>query len=126
MRVWLWFTGTSALLQYQLMVHQMFIQLVVGDKPQFDGQAFYFPAGGGIWGFDSATPAMVNGTPEQTAILKLGKPVPIPARQHFTIVVDLYDTGTTSVRTTYLNASQSIGMREVKVLVDGLHTRDVL
>jgi len=126
LRVWLWFTGNHALTMYQLAAHQMYVTLSIGDKPQFQSPCWYFPSGGGIFGFDSTTPAMVNGTPEQTAILKLAKPIPIPARQHFNVVCDLYDTGNTSLRTTYLNASQSIGMREIKVFVDGIHTRDVL
>ncbi|MFH1645990.1 MAG: hypothetical protein ABIB11_06175 [Candidatus Omnitrophota bacterium] len=125
-RVWLWFKGSSALCMYQLAAHQMYLQLTVGDKPQFNGQAWYFPSGGGIWGFDSTTPAMVNGLPSQEAILKLAKPVAIPARQHFTVTVNFWDTGSTSLRTQYLNSSTTIGMKEIKVLIDGIHTRDVL
>jgi hypothetical protein len=126
LRVWLWFNGASALTMYQLCVHQMYLQFIVGDKPQFAAQAWYFPSGGGIWGFDSSTPSMVNGLPSQQAILKLAKPIAIPARQHFSVKVNLYDTGNTSVRTNYLNSSTSIGLREIKVLIDGIHTRDVL
>lgn len=125
-RVWIWYISTSALTMYQLTVHQMYLTLNVGDKPQFQGPAWLFPAGGGIWGFDSTTPAMVNGVPSAEAILKFAKPIPIPARQHFHVKVNFYDTGSTSLRTTYLNASSTIGMREIKVFIDGLHTRDVL
>jgi hypothetical protein len=125
-RVWLWFNSTNALTQYQLAVHQMYLDFIVGDKPQFSAQAWYFPSGGGIWGHDSSTPAMVNGLPSQQSILKLAKPIAIPARQHFSVKVNLHDTGNTSLRTNYLNASTSIGMREIKVLIDGIHTRDVL
>jgi hypothetical protein len=42
------------------------------------------------------------------------------------VKVNLYDTGNTSLRTNYLNSSTSIGMREIKILIDGIHTRDVL
>jgi hypothetical protein len=125
-RVWLWFNYYYALTMYQLTVHQMYLTLVVGDKPQFQGPSWLFPAGGGIWGFDSTTPAMVNGVPSAESILKFAKPIPIPARQHFHVKVNFYDTGSTSLRTTYLNASSTIGMREIKVFIDGLHTRDVL
>jgi hypothetical protein len=125
-RVWIWYISTSALTMYQLTVHQMYLTLVVGDKPQFQGPSWLFPAGGGIWGFDSTTPAMVNGVPSAESILKFAKPIPIPARQHFHVKVNFYDTGSTSLRTTYLNASSTIGMREIKVFIDGLHTRDVL
>lgn len=125
-RAWLFFTGSNALLQYQLACNQMYLSLNVGDKPQFSGPVWLFPAGGGIHGFDSATPAMTNGVPSAEAILKLAKPIPLPARQSFKLTINLYDTGNTSLRTQYLNAATTIGLREVKVFVDGLHTRDVL
>jgi hypothetical protein len=124
-RCWLSFTGTSALTMYQLAMQQLYLQLHVGDKPQFLAPAWFFPAGGGIFGFDSSTPSMCNGMPTTEAILKLAKPIPIPARQHFDITADLYDN-TTSLRTTYLNATSSIGVREIAVFLDGIHTRDVL
>lgn len=126
MRCWLHFTGASALLQYQLCTSQLYLQLQVADKPQFSGPCWLFPAGGGIHGYDSSTPAMVNGMPTAEAILKFAKPIPIPPRQHFKVVANLHDVGSTSLRTTYLNASGSIGIREIKVFLDGLHTRDVL
>lgn len=125
MRCWLWFTGTSALLMYQLCATQLYLTLQVGDKAMFHGPSWLFPAGGGIFGFDSATPAMVNGVPSIQSIIKFAKPIPIPARQHFKVIADCHDYSTTSLRTTYLNASQSIGMREIKVFLDGIHTRDV-
>jgi len=126
LRVWLFFTGTNAPLQYQLAVHQIYLQLNVGDKPQFASPAWMFPQGGGVHGFDSATPAMTNGVPTAEAILKFAKPIPIPARQHFKVNCNLYATGGTDLRTNYLNAATSVGLREVKIFIDGLHTRDVL
>jgi len=125
-RVWLHFTGTSALLMYQLTASQLWLSLNVGDKPQFAGPAWLFPSGGGIFGYDSSTPAMVNGVPSAEAILKLAKPIPIPARQHFTCEADFYDQSTTSVRTNYLNSTTSVGIRNIAVFIDGIHTRDVL
>lgn len=126
LRVWLWFVGVNALIQYQLAVHQLYCTLVAGDKNLFLWQSWYTPAGGGVWGFDSVTPAMVNGMPSQQATLKLAKPIPLPARQSFFVQADLYDTGATSLRTQFLNLAQTIGMREIKVCLDGIHTRDVL
>lgn len=125
MRVWLWFVGTNALLMYQLAVNQLYLNLVMGDKSQFAAPCWFFPAGGGIWGFDSATPAMNNGVPSAEAILKFGKPIPMPPRQNFFVEAQLHDIGNTSLLTNYLNASTTIGKREIKVFIDGLHTRDV-
>jgi len=132
MRVWLWFFDqgevqrtSNAMNMMQLAAHQMYLTLIVGDKPQFAAQAWYFPSGGGIWGSATET-AMVNGEPTQQAILKLAKPIAIPARQHFSVKVNFYDTGSTSFRTQYLNDSTDIGLREIKVVIDGIHTRDVL
>jgi hypothetical protein len=105
---------------YQLLAHQLYLTLEVGDKPQFQGPAWSFPAAGGIWGQDGA---LGNGVPSAESLFKFAKPIPIPARQHFHVTCQLFDTGSTSVRT-YLNSGS--GMREVKVFLDGLHTRDVL
>jgi len=125
-RVFLWFIGDNALLMYQLCVNQMYCSFVTGPKTQFVSPCWFFPQGGGIWGYDSTTPAMTNGIPSNEAILKLGKSVPIPPRQNFYVQIDLFDLGDTSLRTNYLNSSTSIGRREIKVFIDGLHTRDVL
>jgi hypothetical protein len=125
-RVYLWFRGTSAALMYSLCAHQLFINFTAGDKPQFQGPCWLFPQGGGIWGMDSSTPIACNGVPSAESILKLAKPVPLPARQNFTVKANLYDTGAVSLRTQYLNSSTSIGDREIKVVVDGIHTREVL
>lgn len=125
-RCHLWFTGSSAQLMYTRTSVQLYLTLNVGDKPQFNAPCWYFPAGGGIWGQDSSTPLSVNGLPTTEAILKLAKPIPIPARQHFFVQAKFHDFGSGSVRTEYLNAATTIGHREIKVFLDGIHTRDVL
>lgn len=124
-RVWLWYVGAQALMMYQLSVNQIYLKYFVGDKCYFQGPCWTMPAGGGIFGFDSATPAMVNGVPQSTAILLFGKAVAMPARQSFYVEVTMYDLGNTSLRTQFFNTGQTIGHREVKVFIDGLHTRDV-
>jgi hypothetical protein len=128
MRCFVWYVGTDAPRMYTLTATQLYLNFTVADKPQFSGPAWFFPQGGGIWGFDSTTPIMSNGVPQTDAILKFAKPIPIPARQHLKVVANLYDTGTTNPMSLrfYLNKSQTVGMREIKVMIDGLHTRDVL
>jgi hypothetical protein len=125
-RCHLQFVGSSALTMYAQTINQLYLTLTVGDKPQFGAPCWYFPAGGGISGCDSATPNMSNGVPSTEAILKLAKPITITARQHFEVTAEFFDLGSTSVRTSYINASTTIGSREIKVLLDGIHTRDVL
>lgn len=125
LRVFLWFVGSSALLVYQLCVNQLYVSLVMGTKPQFQAPCWMLPQGGGIWGFDSATPAMCNGVPTSEAILRFGKAIPMPPRQNFYVEASLYDLGTVSLLTNYLNSSTTICKREIKVVIDGLHTRDV-
>ena len=125
-RCFLWFIGSSALTLYQLCVNQLYLSFVTGPKVQFTSPCWIFPQGGGIWGLDSSTPTATNGLPSNEAILKLGKSVPIPPRQNFYVQADLIDLGSTSLRTNYLNSSTSIASREIKVFLDGLHTRDVL
>jgi hypothetical protein len=113
---------------YTLTATQLYLTFTVADKPQFSGPAWFFPQGGGIWGFDSTTPIMANGVPQTDAILKFAKPIPIPARQHLKVVANLHDYKNTSLRQSYLNmVGQTVmGMREIKVMIDGLRTRDVL
>jgi hypothetical protein len=125
MRCWLWFRGTNAMAMYTLCAHQLYLTLFVGDKPQFLAPCWYFPQGGGIWGYDSSTPMMCNGVPTQEAILRFAKAIPVPARQHFYVEATFYDTSTLTVRQSFLNASTSIGEREIKVILDGVNTRDV-
>lgn len=134
MRCFVWYQGVHAPLMYTLTATQLYLTFTVADKPQFAGPAWFFPQGGGIWGFDSTTPIMANGVPQTDAILKFAKPIPIPARQHLKVVANLHDglgTPATSLRQTYLNAPNggqfvTMGMREIKIMIDGLHTRDVL
>ncbi len=124
-RTWTHFRGTNALAMYHLVGNQMYLTLRIGEKVYFQCPAWYTPAGGGVWGFDSTTPLVNNGTPEQTATMKLGKPISIPARQGFTVLVDLFDVGATSLRTQFLNPVNTSGQREIAVYLDGLFTRDV-
>jgi hypothetical protein len=126
MRVFMQFIGTSALLMYQLVATQLHLRLILGNKPQFEAPAWYFPQGGGIWGNDSTTPAMCNGFPSSEAVLNFGVPIAMPAMQNFYVEAQCLDIGSTSVRSTYLNATSSIGSRQIAVFIDGLHTRDVL
>jgi hypothetical protein len=124
MRVWCFFRYSIVLdvaIYYQQLATQLYLTLETGDKPQFQGPMWTFPAAGGLDGRES----MGNGEPTAAALFKFAKPIPIPARQHFHVTCQLFDTGATSVRS-YLNSGQGTGMREVKVFLDGLHTRDVL
>jgi hypothetical protein len=146
LRCYVQYIGPYAEIMYALTMQQLFLNFTVADKPQFSGPAWYFPQGGGVWGLAN-TPAAeatatntmfgTNGTPQTDAILKFAKPIPIPARQHLKVVANLYDAGSsgngTSLRTAYFNQANfggpegpAIGHREIKVVIDGLHTRDVL
>jgi len=128
-RCWMFFknvdqAGSNALAIYALMVHQLYLNLFVGDKPQFLAPVWYFPAGGGIDASDNVVPIANNGQPTQESILKLAKPIPVPARQHFYVEATFYDTGTISVLDQYINNNGN-GVQECKVMLDGIHTRDV-
>lgn len=125
LRVHLWFahaTPAIAARLYQLCTNQLYVSLVMGDKAQFSAPGWFCPAGGGIDGFDSAGLVATNGVASTESILLFGKPIPMPARQNFYVETTLYDLGATSLRDE-LNGQD--GDREVKVFVDGLHTRDV-
>jgi len=131
MRCLLWFKGTNALTLYKLCEHQLYLNLYVGDKSMFLSPCWMFPAGGGISGNDSVIPIAGNGDPSQEAILKFAKAIPIPARQHFYVEATFFDTNSApsavSVRSMLNSGSiqDPMGMREIKVFLDGLNTRDV-
>jgi len=131
MRVHLWFYGgnAGAADMYQLCTNQLYVSLVMGDKAQFSSPGWFCPAGGGIDGFDPAGPVLTNGVASAESILLFGKPIPMPARQNFYVETTLYDIENASLRTDYLNTGDeqepNIAAREIKVVIDGLHTRDV-
>jgi hypothetical protein len=130
LRVHLWFYDEAAADMYQLATNQLYVSLVMGDKAQFSSPGWFCPAGGGISGFDTAAPTLTNGVASSEAILLFGKPIPMPARQNFFVETTLYDNvnGATisSLRNEFLNGSgETVGAREIKVVIDGLHTRDV-
>lgn len=120
---------------YYMCQEQLFWTFAVAEKPQFQHPTFYTPAGGGIHGFASDTTLYVlnNGTPDKQAILKLAKPIVIPPRQGFAVNVDILTPPTPSGVTadasdnllTQLNSAGRFA-RDVKYVLDGINTRDVL
>ena len=131
MRAWLYFRGAGAGDMYAGCASQLYWTLEVGDKPFFQAPSWYFSSGGGISGSDPSAPAMNLGTPDHRSILKLGQPIPIPARQGFAAIAEFYpfEGGTSpssDVRQNLLNSAANIGDRQIMFVLDGLHSRDVL
>lgn len=124
LRAWLYFAGTNRRVNYLNTAHQLYWTLVVGEKPQFQMPTWYFPMGGGIWGFDSGTSIFTNGTPEQTAILKLARPIVVPVRQNFSAVAEWFDIGST-VGLNTINTGATDDQKVIAFVLDGLQTRDV-
>lgn len=123
LRIWTHFSGAGAQSMYHWTAQQLFCTLRVGEKNYFQWQCFYTPAGGGTWGFDSTQPLSNNGTPDQQATMRLGKPISLPARQSFVVLANFYAVGANDVRTV-MNGTPAVS-REIKVIIDGLITRDV-
>ena len=110
---------------YQSTISQLYMTFNVGDKPQFVAPAFYFPAGGGIYGFDTGPAGTVfnNGQPAHDAIMKLARPIVIPVRQNFEMILEFFPVGTTDALNE-INDNDACA-RVVLAMVDGLRTRDV-
>ncbi len=123
-RCWLFFDGTNRRANYLNVTSQLFWTITVGNKPMFVAPCWYFPAGGGVWGFDSTTSIFNHGTPEQGAILKLARPVIVPVRQNFSATADFYAIGTTSALDG-LNSGATDDVKNISIMLDGLETRDV-
>jgi hypothetical protein len=126
MRAYLFFDGANARTHYTLVASQLYFTLTLGDKPQFSAPCWYFPAGGGIWGFNgtAATSIYSNGDPGQDEIMKLARPIIIPVRQNISVNAEFFPTGTTSALT-LLNTGATDDQKIIKFVIDGLQTRDV-
>lgn len=127
LRCYLYFNGTNRRVLYLGVSSQLYFTLTVGDKPQFQCPAWYLPAGGGIWGFDSGTSVFTNGAPTQEAILKLARPIMVPVRQNFSVTAEFFTTGSQDYRNgaTSLNTGAASDEAIVMFMIDGLQTRDV-
>ena len=124
LRCWLFFDGTNRRANYLNVASQLFWTLIVGNKPMFQAPCWYHPAGGGIWGFDSTASIFSNGTPEQSSILKLARPIIVPVRQNFAAQADFFAIGSTSALDG-LNAGATDDIKNIMYMLDGLQTRDV-
>jgi len=105
---------------------QLYWTLIVGEKPMFQGACWYFPAGGGTWGFDATATGSIfsNGVPSQEALLKLARPVVVPVRQNFAVQASFFPMGNVSALDG-LNSGATDDEKEIKFILDGLQTRDV-
>jgi hypothetical protein len=124
LRCWLYFDGTNARANYQHVTSQLYFTLNLGNKPQFTAPCWYFPAGGGVHGFDSTTAIYNNGMPTQQAIAKLARPIVFPVRQNFNVNAEFFTVGTTDARA-LLNTGAEDDEKEILFMIDGLQTRDV-
>lgn len=126
-RCYLYFNGTNRRLFYLGTSSQLFWTLSVGDKPSFQAPTWYFPAGGGIYGFDSSTSVLSNGVPTHESILKLAKPIAVPVRQHFSALAEWFKTGTLDYLAggTSLNTAATDDEKIIMFMMDGVQTRDV-
>lgn len=124
LRCFLFFDGTNRRANYLNVMSQLFWTLTVGTKPMFQAPCWYYPAGGGIWGFDSTASIFNHGTPEQASILKLARPIIVPVRQNFAASADFFAIGTTSALDG-LNSGATDDIKVIAFMLDGLQTRDV-
>jgi len=127
LRASLYFNGTNRRANYLRVNSQLYWTLIVGEKPMFQAPCWYFPAGGGVWGFDATAATgsiFANGEPSQEAILKLARPIVVPVRQNFAVQASFYPMGSVSALDG-LNSGATDDEKEIKFVLDGLQTRDV-
>lgn len=138
---------------YHQAENQLFWQLVAGDKPQLTTYTAYTPFAGGLDGFfaDSRLPRANNGVPTSSALMRLARPVLIPPRQGFQVVAIAapigQSVGASAIEqlnglvnndgpvATITSGMQGNGLsvpgrddieKDIKYLIDGIHSRDVL
>jgi len=124
LRCFLFFDGPNRRFNYLEVTSQLFWTLTVGTKPMFQAPCWYYPSGGGVWGFDATASIFSLGTPEQAAILKLARPIIVPVRQNFAAQADFFAIGSTSALNG-LNAAAADDILDISFMLDGLQTRDV-
>jgi hypothetical protein len=119
LRAYGFFRGTNDLRLYQEISSQLYFTLEVGDKPLFFAPCWYFPAGGGVYGFDSGGANLNWGDPSHESILRLGRPILVPPRQGFRVIAEFFAVGTTNVLTT-INTGATDDQKIIMFLLDGL------
>jgi len=131
MRSYHYFDGTNARALGQQVSSQLRWNLKLGDRTQFLSFAWYFPAGGGNFSFDSTTAVNNNGYPAGGAIFKLARPIIIPVRQSILVEYNFFPLpgvgpATTTDVVTLLNAGANDDQKVIQFWIDGMQTRDVL
>lgn len=139
---------------YHQAENQLFWQFVAGDKPQLTTFTMYTPAAGGLDGFfaDTRLPRANNGVPTSGALMRLARPILVPPRQGFQVIAIASPIGQTrgasliqqlnglvsdldpaSVITSGTQGTNGLTVegtddiaKDVKYLIDGIHSRDVL
>jgi len=123
LRCFMFFDGPNRRDNYLNVTSQLFWTLTVGTKPMFQAPCWYYPAGGGVWGFDSTASIFSLGTPEQAAILKLARPIIVPVRQNFAAQADFFAIGTTSALNG-LNTGETDDIKNILFMLDGQPQKD--
>ncbi len=131
-------TNVRAVDLYPLLANGAYFTLTVGQKDMITAPLWYAPAGGGIFGFttESSRSVLQNGVASQEAILRLAKDIHVPARQNFTIAVNIFPfqvrgaaiSGTTisgGALDPLATMNQFDGIKSVAFFIDGVQTRDV-
>ena len=139
---------------YHQSQNQLFFDFTAGDKPQIQHFTAYTPFAGGLDGFfaDSRLPRANNGVPTSSALMRLARPILIPPRQGFRVVATISPIGDpvgaslveqlNGLVTDPLPVAPFPGKfplpagltikgadnieKDIKYLIDGIHSRDVL
>ena len=134
---------------YHQSQNQLFFDFTAGDKPQIQHFTAYTPFAGGLDGFfaDSRLPRANNGVPTSSALMRLARPILIPPRQGFRVFATISPIGDAvgaslveqlnglisspavaafpGPGTTTVKGADNIE-KDIKYLIDGIHSRDVL
>ena len=139
---------------YHQAENQLFWQFVAGDKPQLTTFTAYTPAAGGLDGFfaDTRLPRANNGVPSSAALMRLARPILVPPRQGFQVIASttpigqaagaslieqlnglVPDNGPLSTISSDTQGTTGLSVpgrddiaKDIKYLIDGIHSRDVL
>jgi hypothetical protein len=118
MGIGLWFDAGTLLADLNTMLRSFALEFWIGEKSYNRAPLIFYPVGGGVTGFSSASTALTNGMPGKMHRHELGINIVIDNQASFYCQL----VGTSVTLTTTSGGGTGLNMQ---VILDGLHARGV-
>ena len=118
MGIGLWFAANTLLADLNTMIASFALEFWIGEKSYNRAPLIFYPVGGGVTGFSSASTALTSGMPGKNHRHELGINIVIDNQASFYCQL----VGTSVTLTTTSGGGTGLNMQ---VILDGLHARGV-